>query len=275
MGFSRQEYWSGLPFPSPGDLSDPGIEPRSPALQADTLPSEPPGNVTQSTGSQRVRQDRSDPVCIHKRLFFFFCLWHLCPSKNWVWRPCSCLVCTDGGGAKSSGIQTASAAGIMALSQSFFQVSCSWWSEGLFGQSFSRAPPVQTLRRIPCLGSFFVFLHVRHIEGPPRLGSYSVLCCLSHLMAHPGCGPTLSFSESGKLMGQPFYCSAAGAGLWRHRGYGDGSTPYRWLSIIALLPWLSGFPPQAFPTTISSFTSPRSVSPQSTAALTLGLLHNA
>ena len=43
MGFSRQQYWSGLPFPSPGDLPDPGIEPRSPAMQADALPSEPPG----------------------------------------------------------------------------------------------------------------------------------------------------------------------------------------------------------------------------------------
>ena len=43
MGFSRQEYWSGLPFPSPGDLPDPGIELRSPALQADALTSEPPG----------------------------------------------------------------------------------------------------------------------------------------------------------------------------------------------------------------------------------------
>ena len=42
-GFSRQEYWSGLPFPSPGDLLDPGIEPGSPALQADSLLSEPPG----------------------------------------------------------------------------------------------------------------------------------------------------------------------------------------------------------------------------------------
>ena len=42
MGFSRQEYWSGLPFPSPGDLPDPGIEPRSPTLRADSLPSEPP-----------------------------------------------------------------------------------------------------------------------------------------------------------------------------------------------------------------------------------------
>ena len=41
MGFSRQEYWSGLPFPSPGDLPDPGIEPRSPTLQADALTSEP------------------------------------------------------------------------------------------------------------------------------------------------------------------------------------------------------------------------------------------
>ena len=43
MGFSRQECWSGLPFPSPGDLPDPGIEPGSPALRADALPSEPPG----------------------------------------------------------------------------------------------------------------------------------------------------------------------------------------------------------------------------------------
>ena len=44
MEFSRQEYWSGLPFPSPGDLPNPGIQPGSPALRADALPSEPPGN---------------------------------------------------------------------------------------------------------------------------------------------------------------------------------------------------------------------------------------
>ena len=43
MGFSRQEYWSGLPFPSPGYFPDPGIEPGSPTLQADALTSEPPG----------------------------------------------------------------------------------------------------------------------------------------------------------------------------------------------------------------------------------------
>ena len=43
MGFPRQEDWSGLPFPSPGDLPHPGLEPGSPALQEDSLPSEPPG----------------------------------------------------------------------------------------------------------------------------------------------------------------------------------------------------------------------------------------
>ena len=46
MGFSREEYWSGLPFPSPGDLPYPGIQPGSPALQADALPSELPGKLT-------------------------------------------------------------------------------------------------------------------------------------------------------------------------------------------------------------------------------------
>ena len=43
MEFSRPEYWNGLPFPSPRDLPNPGIKPRSPALQADSLPAEPPG----------------------------------------------------------------------------------------------------------------------------------------------------------------------------------------------------------------------------------------
>ena len=43
MKFSKQEYWSGLPFPSPGNLPDPGIKSRYPAMQADSLPSEPPG----------------------------------------------------------------------------------------------------------------------------------------------------------------------------------------------------------------------------------------
>ena len=56
MGFSRQEYWSGLPFPSPGDLPDPGIKPTSPALQADALTSVPPGK---QSGSQKNRDQSS------------------------------------------------------------------------------------------------------------------------------------------------------------------------------------------------------------------------
>ena len=54
MGFSKQEHWSGLPFPSPGAPPDPGIEPRSPALQADALLSEPPGKPTQTTTKSMV-----------------------------------------------------------------------------------------------------------------------------------------------------------------------------------------------------------------------------
>ena len=49
MGFSRQEYWSGLTFPSPGDLPNPEIEPGSPALQADSLLTELQGNRTNNT----------------------------------------------------------------------------------------------------------------------------------------------------------------------------------------------------------------------------------
>ena len=59
MGFSRQGYWSELPFPSPGDLSDPGIKPGSPALQADALPSEPPGNPLYSGSDKQIKGIRS------------------------------------------------------------------------------------------------------------------------------------------------------------------------------------------------------------------------
>ena len=52
--FSRQEYWSGLPFPSPGDLPDPGIEPRFPVLQADALLSELPGKLDISPGNPSI-----------------------------------------------------------------------------------------------------------------------------------------------------------------------------------------------------------------------------
>ena len=54
LGFSKQEYWSGLPFPSPGDLPDPGIEPKSPTMQADTLTSAPPGKPLLSLKSGQL-----------------------------------------------------------------------------------------------------------------------------------------------------------------------------------------------------------------------------
>ena len=62
MGFSRQECWSGLPFPSPGDLPNPGIEPGSPSLQADALPSEPPGKPKGFLGFQGTLQGVGDLV---------------------------------------------------------------------------------------------------------------------------------------------------------------------------------------------------------------------
>ena len=66
MGFSRQEYWSGLPFPSPGDLPNPGIEPRSPALQADALTSEPPGKTKMGTIKDRNGMDLTEAEYIKK-----------------------------------------------------------------------------------------------------------------------------------------------------------------------------------------------------------------
>ena len=63
MGVSRQEYWSGVPFPSLGDLPDPGIEPGSPELQADSLPSEPLGKPKDNKGMQKkCYAHKIDPI---------------------------------------------------------------------------------------------------------------------------------------------------------------------------------------------------------------------
>ena len=56
MGFSRQEYWTGLPFPSPGDLPDSEIQPRSPALQADSLLTELPGSLLHRLGPAKMQE---------------------------------------------------------------------------------------------------------------------------------------------------------------------------------------------------------------------------
>jgi hypothetical protein len=61
MELSRQEYWRGLPFPSPGDLSNPGIKPRSPALQADSLPPELPGEGFRLQGKRKKKKKNQLP----------------------------------------------------------------------------------------------------------------------------------------------------------------------------------------------------------------------
>ena len=73
-GYSRQEYWCGLPFPSPGDLPNPGIEPRSPALQADSLLFEPPGQ-THHTHIINLLNTKSESriVLLHIMLCFLSC----------------------------------------------------------------------------------------------------------------------------------------------------------------------------------------------------------
>ena len=64
VGFSRQEYWSGLPFPFLGDLPDPGIKPRSPTLQAESLPTELQGK----SQTKRKKKKKADLIHTHKSL---------------------------------------------------------------------------------------------------------------------------------------------------------------------------------------------------------------
>ena len=78
MGFSRQEYWSGLPFPSPGDLPNPGIEPRFPALEADALTSEPPETRFQIQKSEIEMKVSPVALLYHRLIIIFFNL-----SKRW------------------------------------------------------------------------------------------------------------------------------------------------------------------------------------------------
>ena len=92
MEFSRQEYWSALPFPSPGDLPNPGIEPGSPALQADALPSEPPGKSKSYRKKQSQDREKRDTVCkclfgsaIHKVISTSWNFWLQAPPKNSHW----------------------------------------------------------------------------------------------------------------------------------------------------------------------------------------------
>ena len=79
MGFPRQECWSGLPFPSPEDLPDPGIEPGCPVLQADTSPSEPPGKPCREGGTLQTKNTGMCPQCLG---------YTVCPHSQRVCFPC-------------------------------------------------------------------------------------------------------------------------------------------------------------------------------------------
>ena len=109
VGFSRQEYWSGLPFPSPGDLPPSGIEPRSLALQADSLPAEPAGKpryvMTMIEMNQVISLCQSwEPVSSSKWSALISSYWMLGSILNFLhsevqltysqlYRPAHCLMC--------------------------------------------------------------------------------------------------------------------------------------------------------------------------------------
>ena len=143
----------------------------------------------------------------------------------------------------------------MALSESFFQALVAG-DQKAFWPVFLHSSARSWTNRAPLLGGLLCNLAHQSLKRTPWVGSYSAVQCGRH------------------LMGQPLYHSAADAGVWAERGHGDVSTHYAWLSSITLLPCLHNFPPKACLTTISSLTSPQSISLQSTAALTLECLHN-
>ena len=91
MEFPRQKYWSGLPCPSPGNLPDPGIEPRSASLQADSLPSRPPGKPFFLAGLRSNITSSESPYWIALVLWPFTLLFQLSTILALNLRLCICL----------------------------------------------------------------------------------------------------------------------------------------------------------------------------------------
>ena len=130
-------------------------------------------------------------------------------AHGWAGRWCSYLACRDPGSSKCAGTLDCLCGRNYGPTRVFFQASCSWWSESLFGQSFSVAQPIQAVRGLPCLGVLLCCsAHQAHRvarlagvllcrsvgqapKGAPWVRSYSVVWHISHLKDHPGWGPTL------------------------------------------------------------------------------------
>jgi len=109
---------------------------------------------------------------------------------------------------------------------SLFWASCSWWSEGLFGQYFSVALPIQELTGLPCLGSFSVVWCVRHIEGPPQSKQ------LHHLHAQLSLGQSC---HRWKKKAWVVFNSLQPCGLWPARFFcqGEGFSRQEYWSTLA------------------------------------------
>ena len=174
-GSDSTRYSGGLVAKAEGNVLRKGMATSIGQYARVFLPGEPPSLTEkpgrpQSTGLQWVGYYWSDPVHTGERHFLPVAAlpqWDLNvkvvqllglqrPRQHHVCRDMDCLPCRSYGPIRV-----------------FFPASCSWRSEGLFGQSFSITPPIQALRRLPCLGS------------------YSVDQCIRHLKGHPGWGPTL------------------------------------------------------------------------------------
>ena len=163
--------------------------------------------------------------------FFFFLTCGSSASESWVWRWCSYLACKDPGGAKCVGTRTAFAPRLSSI-RVVFWASCSWWSEGLLGQSSSIALPVQALRGLLCLGSVSVACTSGTQKGPP---DSVLLCRLVHQAlkwAH-WIGSYFGVQSVRHLKGQPPYCSAVDVGVW-------GERPWWRLHPLCMQVWLNG-----------------------------------
>ena len=182
------------------------------------------------------------------------------------------LALRDPGGAKCAGTRSASAAGVMALSESFFWASCSWQSEGLFGQSFSIAPPIQAFRRLPCLGSFSVVWCIRH-RGAPLAGVLLCRLVCQALKGAPGWGLILYSNVSGLWWASHSIVHLLTVACGKREAMVMAPPPPCDSAVSTCFHGCQAFLHRHFPPNLLPHI-PLSISPQSTAALTLGVFPN-